>query len=172
MKQKILFSLAMAAMLIVPSSVSAQSYGDVDGVTSATQQTEVQRPRRVHHYNRLTVDSLNTLMKANLGLTSEQETKVKALNEKYKDIIEGPRPPKNGPCPAAKEGSSCQACPPQHNAPDTAKIHEFMAKIRARRQSYDTELKAILSDSQYADYEKIKSQFASQRRPRHRKNAQ
>lgn len=163
MKKKIIMTLA-AAMILAPISVSAQSYGDVDGVTSATQQTNVQRPPR-HHGNRFTVDSLNTYMKANLALSSEQETKIEALNEQYRDIIEGPRPPKDGQRPPRNNENDSFARP---STQGTSR-KKFFAQMSSRQQEYDKELKAILNDTQYADYEKIKPKFASQRRPRQRK---
>lgn len=177
MKKKILMTLALAVAMLAPMSVSAQSYGDVDGVTSATQQTSVQRHPRHRHFNRLTVDSLNTYMKANLSLTSEQETKVKALNEQYRDIIEGPRPPRDGQRPHFDGNKSGRPVgPPPQNAGDSTsraeRFAQFRAHINSRQESYDKELKAILNDSQYADYEKIKPQFASQRRPRQRPGKQ
>lgn len=170
MKKKIMMTLALAAMMLAPMSVSAQSYGDVDGVTSATQQTNVQRPHR-RHGQRLTVDSLNTYMKVNLALSSEQEVKVKALNEKYKDIIEGPKPPKGGQRPSGNGENGCPAGPPPQGKSnfsccqgnDSTQHKNPFERMASRQQAYDNELKAILNDSQYADYEKIKTKFASQR---------
>ena len=168
MKKMILSGLSFIAMALTPMSVSAQSYSDVDGVTSATQQAGAQHQHR-RHGNRLTVDSLNTYMKKNLALTSAQETKVKALNEQYKDIIEGPRPPRGGGRPrhTGNDGSQDKAF--TRNASDTAQRHNPFAMMAERQQAYETELHKILSDSQYSAYKSIKPQFASQRRPRQRK---
>lgn len=169
MKVRLTKVLALSLMLFAATGTQAQSTTDVDGITSATQQTASRQPRS--HGPRMTVDSLNTYMTANLNLTSTQLEKVKALNAEYSDIIEGPKPPRGhhgggqgngrpaGPAPErnANEGAS---------SADTTSRRNPFAMMATRQQSYDTALRAILDDSQYAAYEKVKPAFASQRRRR------
>lgn len=88
MKVRLTKVLALSLMLFAATGTQAQSTTDVDGITSATQQTASRQPRS--HRPRMTVDSLNTYMTANLNLTSTQLEKVKALNAEYSDIIEDP----------------------------------------------------------------------------------
>jgi len=156
MKKNCFKAMALVAMLLSPLAIAAQV---PDGITGATQQVEQSpTPRHHHHGPRLSVDSLNTIMKAKLSLTTEQEEKVKALNTKYSDIIEGPaRPPKDG-FQAPEGNATC--C----SGKDTANCKGHRGQFEARKQEYDNELRAILSDNQYSEYEKLKSQFAGRRR--------
>lgn len=182
MKKNILKSIAVATLLMAPMAVAAQT----DGVTGASQQTSQRAPRH-RHEARLTVDSLNTYMTANLSLSDEQIEKVKALNAQYSDIIEGPKPPKRGhghghegnhggrpagpppqndsigrpagPPPECPAGACC-------NGQDSVSRPNPFEKMAERQQTYDSELHKILSDKQYAAYEKIKPQFASQHKPK------
>lgn len=70
MKVRLTKVLALSLMLFAATGTQAQSTTDVDGITSATQQTASRQPRS--HGPRMTVDSLNTYMTANLNLTSTQ----------------------------------------------------------------------------------------------------
>lgn len=85
MKVRLTKVLALLLMIFAATGAQAQSGTDVDGITSATQQTAGRQPRS--HGPRLTVDSLNTYMTANLNLTSSQLEKVTTLNAEYSDII-------------------------------------------------------------------------------------
>ena len=166
MKKIILSFLTIIAMALAPLSVSAQSHDDVDGVTSATQQSGGQHH---NHGNRLTVDSLNTYMTEKLSLTSSQASKVKALNEQYRDIIEGPQRRRGEGRPQRTGSEASQDKSFSRNVCDTARRHNPFAMMAERQQAYESELHKILSDSQYSGYESIKPLFASQRRPRQRK---
>lgn len=169
MKVRLTKVLALSLMLLAATGTQAQSGTDVDGITSATQQTAGRQPRS--HGPRLTVDSLNTYMTANLNLTSSQLEKVKALNAEYSDIIEGPKPPR-GHRGGGRGNGRPAGPPPDRNAndgalpTDTAVRRNSSAMMATRQQNYDTALRAILDDSQYAAYEKVKPAFASQRRRR------
>lgn len=169
MKVRLTKVLALSLILFAATGTQAQSTTDVDGITSATQQTASRQLRS--HGPRMTVDSLNTYMTANLNLTPSQLEKVKALNAEYSDIIEGPKPPR-GHRGGGQDNGRPAGPPPERNAnngalpTDTTVRRNPFAMMATRQQSYDTALRAILDDSQYAAYEKVKPAFASQRRRR------
>lgn len=82
-----------------------------------------------------------------LNLTDDQKAKVLALNEEYADYIGGPKhgfkPPKDGEKPDGGQK------PPELTDEQKA---EFEAK-KAKRDEYETKLKAILTDEQITTME-------------------
>lgn len=147
-------------------------------------------PTRSH----FTVDSLNTYMDSHLNLTEKQAKKVKKLNSKYSEVIEGMQPGKgsnggqrppqgggpggsvngrpSGPPPSGGmggmqgghggmggPGGPGMGTPPSRSSSNSDPFKEMESK----QEKYDKQLKKILNDSQYAEYEKVKPKFASQR---------
>lgn len=157
MKVRLTKVLALSLMLFAATGTQAQSTTDVDGITSATQQTASRQPRS--HGPRMTVDSLNTYMTANLNLTSTQLEKVKALNAEYSDIIRRTQTTawtswrRSGQWASGRSSSRAQRQRRASSADTTSRRNPF-AMMATRQQSYDTALRAILDDSQYAAYEK------------------
>lgn len=157
--------LMICAMMLAPMAMSAQTDDTSDFNDDATQQN-MQRPPRREHMSHFTVDSLNTYFKENVGLTDEQLKSVEALNSKYSDVIEGPKRP-DGPRPGGdndQNGRPAGPPPSDQNGQDTASRQNPFKMMEERQTAYETELKAILNDDQYAQYEKVKTKFASQRR--------
>ncbi len=98
----------------------------------------------------MTPEEMTTQMTSKLGLNEEQKAKVSALNQEYQDVFQGPgfgnKPPKMG-----ENGTSGTNERPKMTEEMKTKMKEHMA----RRQEYETQLKGILSDSQYQTYQKM-----------------
>lgn len=146
-------------------------------------------PTRSH----FTVDSLNTYMDNHLNLTEKQEKKVKKLNSKYSEIIEGMQPgkgskesqrPPQGAGPGGSANGRPSGPPPSGGMRGMQGSHGGMdgpggqdigsppsgnsssdpfKEMESKQDKYDKQLRKILNESQYSEYEKVKPKFASQR---------
>lgn len=111
-------------------------------------------------------------MAQQLELTDAQKSQVLALNTEYQDVIgrpfggpgmggpgmgrpNGPRP-EGGEKPDGVSGATNNGNPPaQGNRPElTEEQKAKFEEMRTKREEYNTKLKAILTDDQYAKYEK------------------
>ncbi len=128
-------------------------------------------PQNVKDCKELTAEDkakFEAKMKENQARRQEYEQKLKELNEQYKDVLEhGPKFGHKGRKGRGfkNQGANCNCC--QGNAPqgpkplpqlseeDKAKIKAEMKEKKAKRQEYEQKLKEILSDSQYAEYQKM-----------------
>lgn len=96
----------------------------------------------------MTVEQITTQMQTKLGLTDEQYTKVKALNEKYADILKRP----------AMRGMRLNGFGNMDNGERpqmTEEMKNMMEEHRTKRLAYENELKGILSTDQYATYQSM-----------------
>jgi Spy/CpxP family protein refolding chaperone len=105
-------------------------------------------------------------MAQQLELTDAQKSQVLALNTEYKDVIgrpfggpgmgrpNGPRP-EGGEKPDGVSGATNNGNPPaqgnRHELTEEQKAK--FEEMRTKREEYNTKLKAILTDNQYAKYE-------------------
>ena len=110
------------------------------------------------------------MMTRQLDLTPEQAEKVKALNEKYPELMRfnrgGHRPggrPGDGPRPNRDQkvdgttGATAQQ-PQQMQRPSREEMEKRMQERRKQREAYEAELKTILTEEQFEKYEKSKPQ--------------
>lgn len=110
------------------------------------------------------------MMTRELDLTPEQAEKVKALNEKYPELMRfnrgGHRPggrPGDGPRPNRDQkvdgttGATAQQ-PQQPQRPSREEMEKRMQERRKQREAYEAELKTILTEEQFEKYEKSKPQ--------------
>ena len=104
------------------------------------------KPNR--HPEPMTVEQITTQMQTKLGLNDEQYAKVKALNEKYADILK--RPAMRGMRPNGF-GNMDNGERPQM----TEEMKNMMEEHRTKRLAYENELKSILSTSQYTIYQNM-----------------
>ena len=104
------------------------------------------KPNR--HPEPMTVEQITTQMQTKLGLNDEQYAKVKALNEKYADILK--RPAMRGMRPNGF-GNMDNGERPQM----TEEMKNMMEEHRTKRLAYENELKGILSTSQYTTYQNM-----------------
>lgn len=104
------------------------------------------KPNR--HPEPMTVEQITTQMQTKLGLNDEQYAKVKALNEKYADILK--RPAMRGMRPNGF-GNMDNGERPQM----TEEMKNMMEEHRTKRLAYENELKSILSTSQYTTYQNM-----------------
>ena len=104
------------------------------------------KPNR--HPEPMTVEQITTQMQSKLGLNDEQYAKVKALNEKYADILK--RPAMRGMRPNGF-GNMDNGERPQM----TEEMKNMMEEHRTKRLAYENELKSILSTSQYTTYQNM-----------------
>lgn len=108
------------------------------------------------------------MMTRSLNLTPEQAAKVKALNEKYPEMMRpnrgGHRPgggrPGAGPRhnDSQKVDGTTGATAQQQNRPSREEMEKRMQERRKQREAYEAELKTILTEEQFAKYEKSKPQ--------------
>ena len=96
----------------------------------------------------MTLEQITTQMQSKLGLNDEQYAKVKALNEKYADILK--RPAMRGMRPNGF-GNMDNGERPQM----TEEMKNMMEEHRTKRLAYENELKGILSTSQYTTYQNM-----------------
>ncbi|MDY0154076.1 MAG: DUF4890 domain-containing protein [Prevotella sp.] len=96
----------------------------------------------------MTLEQITTQMQTKLGLNDEQYAKVKALNEKYADILK--RPAMRGMRPNGF-GNMDNGERPQM----TEEMKNMMEEHRTKRLAYENELKSILSTSQYTTYQNM-----------------
>ena len=94
----------------------------------------------------MTLEQITTQMQTKLGLNDEQYAKVKALNEKYADILK--RPAMRGMRPNGF-GNMDNGERPQM----TEEMKNMMEEHRTKRLAYENELKSILSTTQYTTYQ-------------------
>ena len=104
------------------------------------------KPNR--HPEPMTVEQITTQMQTKLGLNDEQYAKVKALNEKYADILK--RPAMRGMRPNGF-GNMDNGERPQM----TEEMKNMMEEHRTKRLAYENELKSILSTTQYTTYQNM-----------------
>ena len=96
----------------------------------------------------MTLEQITTQMQSKLGLNDEQYAKVKALNEKYADILKRP----------AMRGMRPNGFGNMDNGERPQMIEEMknmMEEYRTKRLAYENELKSILSTSQYTTYQNM-----------------
>ena len=96
----------------------------------------------------MTLEQITTQMQTKLGLNDEQYAKVKALNEKYADILKRP----------AMRGMRPNGFGNMDNGERPQMIEEMknmMEEHRTKRLAYENELKSILSTSQYTTYQNM-----------------
>lgn len=99
--------------------------------------------------------SLTELLVKQLGLSSTQKTKVSALNKKYESVLGGPgmgRPRHDENSNSSNSGNNKRGQRPELT--DTQKAE--MQQRRTQRQAYEKELKSILTDDQYQNYQKMR----------------
>lgn len=104
------------------------------------------KPNR--HPEPMIVEQITTQMQTKLGLNDEQYAKVKALNEKYADILKRP----------AMRGMRPNGFGNMDNGERPQMIEEMknmMEEYRTKRLAYENELKSILSTSQYTTYQNM-----------------
>lgn len=97
----------------------------------------------------MSAKEITTMMTEKLGLSSDQQTKVLALNTKYESLFQhqgGPR----GPRPEGMRRDSTASRPQMTDAQKAA-----MQQRIQQRKEYETQLKAILTDSQYQTYQQM-----------------
>lgn len=115
------------------------------------------------------------MMVKEYNLNAEQTEKVKALNEKYKDLFGmrgrgfgGPR----GPRPQAQQNDgqptapTAQQRPPRNfdgQMPNREEMEKRMKERREKMEAYDSELKQIMTKEQYAAYEKNREEMRMRR---------
>lgn len=90
-------------------------------------------------------------MATQYGLNKKQTKKLKKLNEKYEDVMGpmGGQPPM-GPPPSGNNAPNGQ--PQQQNRPPQGQMGKDGKSMNERRNSYNNELKGIMTDDQYAKY--------------------
>ena len=108
-----------------------------------------------------TAQEMTDRMAQDLNLTSEQKTKVLALNNEYKDVLRGPGMRRGrGPRPDGQTGATAQQQDQQkkQQRPERPQLtDEQKAQMKAnmeKRKEYDTKLKQILTDEQYQKFQK------------------
>jgi len=104
------------------------------------------------------------MMVKEFGLDDAQAAKLKALNEKYPDL-NGPR--RMGPPPARRDSCCGKADaneqPTRRRMPPSKDMKEKMEQRRQQREAYEQELKAIMTDDQFAAYQKKQEEMRSRR---------
>lgn len=163
--------LLLVCLLLISGSMTAQEKG----------------PKRKH----ISYEQMTALMTKELQLNAKQQKKVAKLNKKYKTLIEGEerkaperqRPdmgdmPQGGPdggfggggdfggggFGGGMPGGGGGMGRPMGGGMSGGQAAEKSYDYDKKQQKYDKAIKKILSESQMQGYEKIKPQFASQRR--------
>lgn len=95
-------------------------------------------------------------MKTTLSLSDEQVAKIKVLNAKYADVFKGPGA--NGGQPPKRDNNNTSSSEDNKRPEMNADMKAQMEKMMMQRKAYEAELKSILSDSQYAAYQKMQPQ--------------
>ena len=93
-------------------------------------------------------------MAEKLGLSSDQKTKVEALNKEYAELFTRPQMRR------ATQGGSSTGERPELTDEQKAQMKANMEARRTKREEYNTKLKSILTDTQYQNYQ---SQMQSRR---------
>lgn len=134
MKKSILMAVSLMAATFIPCAVSAQ-----DATTSATTQQPKQQLQRPKFDPEKMVERRAANMTKKYGLTSDQQTKLKAL---FKEQMSSRKPGhKGGP-----NGNRQKLTKEQRDSLQTA--------MKAEREKFNTSLKSILTEEQYAQYQK------------------
>ncbi len=94
---------------------------------------------------KMTHEEMTSQMNSKLKLSSDQKTKVAALNKEYQDYLM-PEPPQK------PEGDKNSNSKKPDQKPSTN------GQNQAKRQEYDKKLKQILTDDQYKNYQKMQPQ--------------
>ncbi len=89
-------------------------------------------------------------MTKKLGLSADQAAKVKALNEAYQDLFKGKG---RGPRPQMNKDNKEER--PQLTDEMKQKMKAEHQAHKAKRQEYETKLKAILTAEQYTAYQNM-----------------
>lgn len=105
---------------------------------------------------KMTHEEMTSQMNSKLKLSSDQKTKVAALNKEYQDYLmpEPPQKPENDKDSNSKKqkDSKKSASKKPDQKPSTN------GQNQAKRQEYDKKLKQILTDDQYKNYQKMQPQ--------------
>jgi len=100
-------------------------------------------------------EEMTTQMTSKLNLNNTQKAKVAALNKEYQDYLmpEPPQRPEDGKISGTKDSNSTKkpAMKKTGSKPGNS-------QNQAKRQEYEKELKKILSDDQYQNYQKMQPQ--------------
>jgi len=105
---------------------------------------------------KMTHEEMTSQMNSKLKLSSDQKTKVAALNKEYQDYLM-PEPPQKS------EGDKESNSKKQKNSKKSASKKPDQkpsanGQDQAKRQEYDKKLKQILTDDQYKSYQKMQPQ--------------
>ncbi|MBR2231490.1 MAG: DUF4890 domain-containing protein [Prevotella sp.] len=105
---------------------------------------------------KMTHEEMTSQMNSKLKLSSDQKTKVAALNKEYQDYLmpEPPQKPEGDKDSNSKKqkDSKKSASKKPDQKPSTN------GQNQAKRQEYDKKLKQILTDDQYKNYQKMQPQ--------------
>lgn len=134
MKKLFLMAAMLTAATLVPSTTSAQ-----DATTSATTQQNTQRLARPKFDPEKMAEQRVANMTKKYNLTSDQQTKLKAL---FKEQAASRKPMGN----RGQKGQRKKLTTEQRDSIQTA--------MKAQREKFNTSLKSILTDEQYAQYQK------------------
>lgn len=119
-------------------------------MTVAMAQNETGRQPR-----KMDATTLTTMLTERLGLSSEQQAKVAALNKKYESVLAGPR--MRGGRPPRRDNSESGTT--ENKRPELTDAQKAEMKQRhEQRLAYEKELKAILTEDQYKTYQSMRPQ--------------
>lgn len=113
--------------------------------------SEQKAPRK-----QMTVSEITQNMVSKLKLDDSQAQKLSTLNQKYSTLFQRPSRP-GRPESAEKgenNGSELQKGVPAK--PSNEEMSTKMKEMQSQREAYEKELKAILTDSQYESYQKMR----------------
>lgn len=175
-------SLSLGLLLL---SAPAMAQEDHRPQPQGNMQEHPQRPPKMKH---LTVDSVNRYMAEHLQLTAKQEKQVRKLNAQYAEVIEGKHPDGRGPAAGGnrqppqggrgQDGHGGMGGPgmggpgdmggpgmrgPGGESSSSGSQSDPFEELEKKQAKYEKKLAKILTEQQYAGYEKIKPSFASQR---------
>ncbi len=147
MKKMILTLVALLSM----TTMTAQTTNESTTNEQAKGQRPAMRGKRMSH------EDMTKQMATKLNLDEAQKAKVAALNKEYQNVLM-PQPPMrpkgeraNGDENTQQQTSADQQRPALNN---NGQKPDFKA-MQAKRQEYETKLKAILSDEQFTNYQKM-----------------
>jgi len=125
----------------------------------------------------MTAQQRTERMAKQLSLSEDQKAQLQALNEKYQDALKRPampghrlqKAPKDKTCTITDANSAptsglqqkCQECP---QLTDTQK--KEMKQGFEKRKAYETELKKILTDDQYKEYQRMQPHHHGHKGPK------
>lgn len=144
--KKIMMTLAVALMM------SGAAFAQSDNQSCCNAQSgnkQGQRPSQEQMAQRMTEQMVSTY-----GLTDAQKTKLLALNKKYagKVPMGGPRGGR-GPKPGSNNGTKVDGqTGATYQAPSSEEMTKRRQEMKANREAYNKELKAIFTDVQYQKY--------------------